>query len=113
MLLELVKRNLQNLLILERRVSDCDSSGWVGRTQLPWRVTGYDVEHSASDSLLCIYHLIQGILVVHEVHDIHAQWDTPELVDMGPVFELFESLCSFLVIKLFLFELLFTEDVCL
>ena len=75
--LQLVKRYLLNLHIVQGVVSDGDASRRIGRRELPWWVTGDHVEHTAAISLLRI-----DQLVPLEVEHTRADGNSPELLDV-------------------------------
>ena len=52
--LQLVKRDVEDLLIRESAVGDGHTTGRIGAGELPWGVTGDHVEESASGSLLTV-----------------------------------------------------------
>lgn len=81
-LLYFVERNFQNIIVCQSTVGNGNSSGWVGRGELPWWVTSDHVEQSSS-----VLHLSLGYLVKVYLHDILTDWNGPEMLDVRLLLE--------------------------
>lgn len=82
-LLQFFERDVHHLLIVECVVCYRDTSRGIGRRELPWRITGNNIEKLASMSLLT-----PCKVVPIKFCNIVTQRDRPKLLDVGPIFEL-------------------------
>lgn len=73
-LLDVAQWYVLDAIVSQRSVCDGDTSRWIGRRQLPWRVHADDVKESAT-----MFHLLLAKPLEVKICDVGEEWNAVEL----------------------------------